>query len=254
LESDTVPLVLSNDDGVRADGLATLHEVLADRAECLIVAPSGPQSGVGHRVTTETPMGLEKLGPHRFGLGGTPADCVRVALGRRAAFARAELGDAVRGPDADLWLIAGINHGANLGMDTYISGTAAAAREAVILGFPAIAISQYFGKHEGIDWRATAIRARAVLDVLLERPPRPGTYWNVNLPCPPDGSTRHEIVFCPLDPSPHDFEYETRDGHLHWVSDFHSRPRRPGHDIDVCMSGRIAVSEIAIQPAFEKTG
>ena len=148
-------------------------------------------------------------------------------------------------------LIAGINHGANLGMDTYISGTAAAAREAVILGFPAIAISQYFGKHEGIDWRATAIRARAVLDVLLERPPRPGTYWNVNLPCPPDGSTRHEIVFCPLDPSPHDFEYETRDGPLHWVSDFHNRPRRPGHDIDVCMSGQISISEIPIQPAVE---
>ncbi|HEX9814505.1 MAG TPA: 5'/3'-nucleotidase SurE, partial [Myxococcota bacterium] len=124
-------VVLSNDDGVHAEGLATLHAVLADRTDCLIVAPSGPQSGVGHAVTTSTPMGLEKLGPGRFALGGTPADCTRVALGGRAAFARAELGAAINAKD--LWLISGINHGANLGMDIYISGTAAAAREAVIL-------------------------------------------------------------------------------------------------------------------------
>lgn len=242
-------LVLSNDDGVHAEGIATLHSVLAERAECLIVAPSGPQSGVGHAVTTSTPMRLEALGPRRFGLAGTPADCARVALGRSAAFARAQLPPETT--PSTLWMVSGINHGANLGVDTYISGTAAAAREAAILGFPAIAISQYVGRHRTPDWRATAERARFVLDALLERPPRPGAFWNVNLPHPTDESVRHEMVFCPLDPSPHAFEYEHRDGELHWVSDFHARPRRADHDVDVCMGGAIAITEIPIDAPLD---
>lgn len=218
-------------------------------ADCLIVAPSGPQSGVGHAVTTKRPMALDQLGPKRFGLDGTPADCARVALGGRAAFARDALGEAARAPD--LWLVAGINHGANLGMDVYISGTAAAAREAAILGFPAIAISQYVGKHRKPDWEATAERAAQALEILFLRPPRAGTFWNVNLPHPADESTGHDIVFCALDPSPHAFQYENREGELHWISDFHNRPRRQGHDIDACMSGQIAISELPIQPFLE---
>lgn len=245
-------MVLSNDDGVHAEGLAALHAVLAARSKCLVVAPIGPQSGVGHAVTTEDPMGLAQLEPGRFGLDGTPADCARVALGSRAAFARRELGESDESDEAlDLWLISGINHGANLGMDTYISGTAAAAREAAILGFPAIAISQYVGRHRKPDWSACAARARVVLETLLERPPRPGAFWNVNLPHPADESAVHELVFCPLDPSPHAFEYEHREGRLHWISDFHNRPRKKGYDIDVCMSGQISITEVAIQPFLE---
>jgi 5'-nucleotidase len=243
-----MPLVLSNDDGVHAQGLATLHEVLAARADCLIVAPSEPQSGVGHAVTTGEPLALEEIEPGRFGLGGTPADCARVALSRGTGFVRDRLGDH---PANEIWLVSGINHGANLGVDTYISGTAAAAREAAILGHPAIALSQYVGRHRRPDWSVTAERARLVLEVLLERPPRPGHFWNVNLPHPADESARHELVFCPLDPSPHAYSYERRDGALHWVSDFHSRPRIPGADVDVCMGGEISITEIPIQPPFE---
>lgn len=245
-----MPLILSNDDGVHAEGLATLHSVLQRYADCLVVAPSGPQSGVGHAVTTESPLRLEVVGPGRFGLSGTPADCARVALARQAAFARAELPNAGRADE--LWLVSGINHGANLGVDTYISGTAAAAREAAILGYAAIAISQYVGRHRAVDWEATARRARRVFDHLLERRPRPGFFWNVNLPHPSDESCDHELVHCPLDPSPHAFEYESRDGALHWVSDYHNRPRRSGHDVDVCLSGRIAITEIPIQPGHER--
>lgn len=256
-----MPLVLSNDDGVEADGLATLHGVVAERTTCLIVAPAGPQSGVGHAVTTTAPLRLDTHGPLRFGLAGTPADCARVALGRGASFAREALArNAKQAPtqnereregDEGFWLVAGINHGANLGVDTYISGTAAAAREAAILGFPAIAVSQYVGKHRAPDWSATAERARLVLDVLLDRPPRPGHYWNVNLPHPADESARHELVFCALDPSPHAFRYESREGHLHWIGDYHGRPRLPGHDVDVCMGGQIAITEIPVQPPHE---
>jgi 5'-nucleotidase len=199
-------------------------------------------------------MALEELSPGRFSLDGTPADCARVALGERAAFARKILGEGVRGNEApELWLVAGINHGANLGMDIYISGTAAAAREAAILGFPAIAISQYVGKHRKPDWAATALRAAQALEVLFIRRPRPGTFWNVNLPHPADESTEHDIVFCPLDPSPHAFQYESRGGELHWISDFHARPRLDGHDIATCMGGQISISELPIQPFLENS-
>jgi len=252
-----MPLVLSNDDGVHAEGLATLFEVLDERDGCVVVAPSGPQSGVGHAVTTRTAMRLEELSPRRFSLAGTPADCARVALGRHGAFARNQLrehradsplhGDS----DEEIWMVSGINHGANLGVDVFISGTAAAAREAAILGFPAIAISQYVGRHRTPDWTATAERARPVLERLLGMRPRSGAFWNVNLPHPADESSNHELVFCPVDPSPHAFDYEHREGQLHWQSDFHSRPRVAGHDIDVCMQGRISVSEIALGPGFE---
>ena len=167
-----MPLILCNDDGVHAEGLATLHAVLLEFADCLVVAPSGPRSGVGHAVTTEVPMQLEELGPGRYGLSGNPADCARVALARQAAFAREELGDSARAPD--LWLVSGINHGANLGVDTYISGTAAAAREAAILGYSAIAMSQYAGRHRPIDWSATARRARRVFEHLRSPPAAPG--------------------------------------------------------------------------------
>jgi len=242
-----MPLVLSNDDGVEAEGLATLHSVLAARGDCLIVAPSGPQSGVGHSVTTTTPMPLVELEPRRYGLGGTPADCARVALGRGGAFARDAL-EAKGLPSSEIWMVSGINHGANLGVDTYISGTAAAAREAAILGFPAIAISQYVGKHRRPDWSVTAERARLALDELFDRPPRAGFFWNVNLPHPADESAQHELVYCDMDPSAHAFQYENRGGELHWVSDFHARPRLSGHDIDVCMGGQISITEIPVQP------
>ena len=240
-----MPLVLSNDDGVNAEGIATLHDVLSGRGECLIVAPSGPQSGVGHAVTTMEPMALEEIEPRRYGLGGTPADCARVALGRSGAFARDAL-SAKDLPASEIWMVSGINHGANLGVDTYISGTAAAAREAAILGFPAIAISQYVGRHRKPDWSVTAARARLALDALFDRPPREGFFWNVNLPHPADESADHELVYCPMDPSPHAFQYENREGHLHWVSDFHARPRLSGHDIDVCMGGQISITEIRV--------
>jgi len=66
-----------------------------------------------------------------------------------------------------------------------------------------------------------------------------------------DTASEPEVVFCALDPSPHAFEYEYRGDELHWVSDFHDRPRLPHHDIDVCMGGRIAVTEIPVQPPFD---
>ena len=142
------------------------------------------------------------------------------------------------------WVIAGINQGANLGVDVYHSGTAAAAREAGLLGIPAIAISQYTALHHELDWSPTRLRAQKVLDALLERPPAPGAFWNVNLPHPADDRTDVEWVECGVDPSALPIRFETRPEGLRSITAYHDRARKPHLDVDVCLGGRIAVSEI----------
>ena len=119
-------LLLTNDDGIDADGLQAL---LAARAfgEPVVVAPAGPQSGCSHTVDRSSPRRAAWRG--RFAVHGTPADCTRIGLLKLV-------------PDAT-WVLSGINHGGNLGADVYYSGTVAAVREAVLHGWPGIALSHY---------------------------------------------------------------------------------------------------------------
>ncbi|MGA9262212.1 MAG: 5'/3'-nucleotidase SurE, partial [Desulfobacterales bacterium] len=130
--------MLTNDDGIDMPGLETLTRIARVHGDPVIVAPETAQSGVGHRVTTRAPLSVKRLAENRFCVGGTPVDCVRLAL-------------KVFAPDA-AWLIAGINPGANLGSDIYQSGTVAAAREAAILGCRSMAVSQYIARDCPIDW------------------------------------------------------------------------------------------------------
>src|SRR5262245_15532886 len=122
-------MLLTNDDGIEADGLRALLEAARPFGDAVVAAPAGPQSGVSHAVTTGAAVRAEPRGPGRFAVAGSPADCVRVALSRLA-------------PDAG-WVLSGINHGGNLGADVYYSGTVAAAREAALHGWPAVALSHY---------------------------------------------------------------------------------------------------------------
>jgi len=238
LQQPTVQLILTNDDGIGEPGLDALEELARAHGETLVVAPAVQQSGVGHAVTTSRPIQLHEHGSTRYAIEGTPADCARVAL------------RSLSEPTASgRWLLAGINQGANLGVDTYVSGTVAAAREAAILGCPAIAISQYVARHRSPDWRRCVERARPILEVLLAREPAPGSFWNVNLPHPADESADCAVVFCEVDPSPTAVRYRRSGDYLEWHADYHQRPRRPGHDIDVCFGGRIAVTRIAVAPA-----
>src|SRR5438094_843731 len=112
--------LLTNDDGVDAQGLASLRMAAESLGRPIIVAPHECHSGGGHRVTTHEPIRLSRRHETCFVIDGTPADCVRVALDRLV-------------PNTD-WVLAGINHGGNLGADLYMSGTAAAVREGVMHG------------------------------------------------------------------------------------------------------------------------
>lgn len=159
-------LLLSNDDGYQADGLATLALALADLAEITVVAPDRNQSGASHSLTLDMPL---RVGRTREGIhyvNGTPTDCVHLAI----------TGLLDHEPDM---VIAGINHGANLGDDVLYSGTVAAAVEGRFLGLPAIAVS-LTGEHRHFDTAGQAIRT--LFRRLEEAPLPPDTILNVNVP------------------------------------------------------------------------
>src|SRR6266581_219088 len=107
-------LLLTNDDGIDAAGLAALRAAAEALGRPLVVAPAECHSGGGHCVTTHGPIHVRRRDQESYVIAGTPADCVRVALDRLA-------------PGIDL-VLSGINHGGNLGADLYMSGTAAAVR------------------------------------------------------------------------------------------------------------------------------
>lgn len=229
-------LIVTNDDGVDAPGLATLAAVASELGDVVTVAPVGAQSGVGHQLTTHAPIRVDARRPDRFAVAGTPADCTRLALTELAA-------------DAE-WLLSGINAGGNLGADVYTSGTVAATREAALLGRRAIAVSHYIGRGRVIDWTLAAERLRPVLRLLFSRPLDAGHFWNVNLPHRLDTQTP-SIVFCGLDTRPLEVRYRRDGAHFVYVGDYHTRPRQPGRDVDVCMAGDIAVTKVTLEIAAE---
>lgn len=224
-------LLLTNDDGIDALGLGLLAEISARHGEVTVMAPAQEQSGVGHRVHTRGALKLEERGPRRYALHGTPADCTRVAL-------------RGLGIQAD-WVLSGLNHGGNLGVDIPMSGTVAGAREGAILGCQAIAISQVINvKYPPEIERVRRLTARVIAE-LLARPLPEGQFYNVNLPFLPE-SDDPELVFCPADPSPHDVRYSAEERRFTYAGVFLNRLRRPGHDVDVSLSGKIAVSILSV--------
>ena len=186
-------MLLTNDDGIWADGLQSLRRALAGLpgVELAVIAPDGNRSAMARSITTRRPLWVERVdfedGTHGYATDGTPVDCVRLA----------KLG-LIEGFEAEA-VVSGINHGANLGDDITYSGTVAAALEGVVLGLPAIAVSQQSARREmdfrlgnEFDFTAAAAFTAQVVDRLAGtvdsealdgRMPLPeGTLLNVNVP------------------------------------------------------------------------
>nr|MBA3882495.1 5'/3'-nucleotidase SurE [Chthoniobacterales bacterium] len=154
--------LLTNDDGIDAPGLGALVSAARTLGEPVVVAPAGPQSGVSHAVTWREGVRIEPRGAQRFAIHGTPADCTRLGLLHLV-------------PDAK-WILSGINHGSNLGADMHYSGTVAAVREAVLHGWPGIAVSHYHKAGMEFDWERAARWVIPVLKDLLGRRVEPGLF------------------------------------------------------------------------------
>lgn len=158
-------LLLTNDDGVHARGLAALAAALDELGEVHVIAPEREQSACGHALTLHRPLRVEPLGERRFAVNGTPSDCVNLGV----------LGFL---PAPPVLVVSGINQGSNLGDDVTYSGTVSAAMEATLLGVPAIAVSLVNGGD--VDTAARVARLVAT-QVLVRGLPRK-TLLNVNVP------------------------------------------------------------------------
>jgi 5'-nucleotidase len=225
-------LLITNDDGIRAPGIEALFQAAAELGKAIVVAPVDGLSGCSHQVTTDGPIRVEQMPGHRFAVAGTPADCVRLALHRLA-------------PETS-WVLSGVNAGGNLGADVWHSGTVAAVREAVLHGWPGVALSQYRKRGLIVDWHRAVAWVTPLLRQLLSRPVEPGVFWNVNLPHLEENAPDPDVVFCRLDPTPLPLSFRENGEELFYDGDYHQRRREPGADVDVCFSGRIAVSKIAL--------
>lgn len=228
--------LLTNDDGIDAAGLAALGRVAADFFdEIWTVAPAEQMSQIGHRVTTDEVIRLEKLGEKRFAVHGTPADCTRVALSHLM-------------PQKPDWILSGINHGGNLGRhDFVISGTVAAVREGALAGVPGCAFSHFMMRGRELDWDAAGEWTSRAFAAVSKEKLKAGEFWNVNLPHPPSDVPDPEIRFCEQELHPLEVAYEeVEPGSVLYKGDYHGRARRKGSDVDVCFGGGIAISRVFV--------
>ena len=171
-------ILLSNDDGVYADGLKALAGALSDLAELVIVAPDRNRSGASNSLTLENPLRVSQVEKNVYSVQGTPTDCVHFALN-----------ELMKDDMPDL-VLSGINHGANLGDDVLYSGTVAAAMEGHFLGVQSVAFSLVGQTH--FDTAAKVVRS--VVEQHLKAPIPTNRLLNVNIPDVPYEDLQGQLV------------------------------------------------------------
>lgn len=163
-------ILLTNDDGIHAKGLAVLCSELKKVAEVIVVAPDRERSGTGHGITMDMPLRAEKVSLFdniAWAVNGTPADCVKLAV------------NCLLEDSPDL-VVAGINRGANLGVDVFYSGTVSGALEGTILGFPAFAVS--VTEYSNPEYSYAASFMRNLIPKVLKTNICKDTLLNINVP------------------------------------------------------------------------
>ena len=222
-------ILLSNDDGIDAPGLLALEQALEFLGEVWTVAPATQQSAKSHALSMHKPLRVESRGDRRFAVAGTPADSVYVAVHELL-------------PERPDLVISGINRGANIGEDVHYSGTVAAAREGVLQGIPALAVSLHVDFSHSVSshhWEAAVWAALQVIEGgQLHGFPREAIL-NINAPDVPQSALKglqacelghhfyEALVDCREDP---------RGGRYCWVggphANFGDRPNSEGHLVE----------------------
>jgi 5'-nucleotidase len=179
-------ILLTNDDGIHAPGLAVLERIAAKLSDDVwVVAPETDQSGLAHSLSMNDPLRLREINERRFAINGTPTDCVIMAVRH------------LLGGKPDL-VLSGVNSGTNVADDVTYSGTIAATIEGTLLGIPSIALSQGYnyldGKRE-VPWETAEAHAPAIINKLVAFGFPEGVLYNVNFPNrPPDGTGRVNVT------------------------------------------------------------
>jgi 5'-nucleotidase len=230
-------LLLTATESFDSPGFIALNKlanvVVGKKGECASVTPTERASYSAHRVTVGRPLTLTRVRDLIFTLDGTPVDCVRIA-------------SRIVMPEVN-WVIAGLNRGGNLGAEIFASATVAAAREAAILGIPAIAISHVRERGREIDWDLAVKRSISLVRALINSPLERGSFWNINLPHPRHDRDQLEVVFRPLDTSPLEIEYEQVKNKFTFRQQYHAPPILRGHDVEACIQGKITVTRLSIK-------
>ena len=168
-------ILLCNDDGIFAPGIEKLYDSVCGFGEVHVVAPDAERSAAGHAITLADPIKTERVDKcgkfFGYGIGGTPADCIKLAV-------RALMRDTP--PDL---ILSGINRGSNTGISVIYSGTVSAATESVILGIPAVAFSVCDFMNP--NWETGGRVAKEITQKVIENPLPPGVLLNVNIPSVP---------------------------------------------------------------------
>jgi 5'-nucleotidase len=241
-------VLLTNDDGIEAEGLQTLRRALlrVPGIELVVIAPDGNRSAMARSITTTRPLWVQEVefddGTRGYATDGTPVDCIRLAT----------LG-LVEGFEAEL-IVSGMNHGANLGDDITYSGTVAAALEGVVLGLPAVsqqssAREMDFRLGDSFDFEEGARFVARVVEQIAEVPLPQGTLLNVNCPAgDADGVEvtrlgkriyRDELTLAP------DTDPACPGRRRYWVYGAdHGYHDEPGTDLAAVAAGRIAVTPL----------
>lgn len=229
-------VLITNDDGVHAPGLAALIKRVSEVAEVVAVAPDREQSAVSHALTLHHPLRAARISEHLYAVEGTPTDCVNLGIHSLLAFR----------PDL---VISGVNRGANICDDVTYSGTVAAAMEATLMGIPAIAVSLVTpGAGEHFD-AAAACAAKLALKV-YDRGLPSDTFLNVNVPDLPA-----ERLLPPLITSQGKRSYEgtivdkvdPRGRNYYWIGTADQSFRDiPGSDYHAVSRGHVSITPLHI--------
>ncbi|MBN2579816.1 MAG: 5'/3'-nucleotidase SurE [Pirellulales bacterium] len=235
-------ILLTNDDGIYAPGLAALQRELSALGEVTVVAPAVEQSGVGHSITYLTPLTVKEIflpggrkgdGPWGWAVEGSPADCVKLGIHQFCP----------RKPDL---VVSGINGGLNAGINVLYSGTVAAAIEGAFFGVTSLAVSLEYDEHAPFD-RAAALARRIIEQILTQKNPGPQLY-NMNIPTAAlNGSA--EVRTVPMNVARYEDRFEKRSDP--WGRDYYWLIGGPpdnvaGHetDLSVLAKGKVALTPL----------
>jgi 5'-nucleotidase len=230
-------ILITNDDGIDAPGLAALEQIAAELGrEVWIVAPEHDQSGVSHAISLHHPIRVSELGPRRYGITGTPGDC-------------AVMGVSHLMPEPPQLLLSGVNRGANLGLETVFSGTVGGAMTGMLLGIPSVALSQAWTDRANVRWDTAIALGADVVRRLLAIGWNAATCLNVNFPDRPPEEVGPLTLARQGPGLIQGLQVETRTDPrgltYHWIS-FRRGPRDQGpeSDVEALQAGNIVVTPL----------
>jgi len=231
-------ILLTNDDGILAEGLIALYEELKDDFELSVVAPETEMSAVGHAITLSNPLRVRRFKRNGvffgYGVSGTPADCIKIGVQEILQ----------QRPDI---ILSGINLGSNVGINLLYSGTVSAATEGAFLGIPSVAIS--LNTKNNPDFSFAARFSRKMIKFIMDNGLKEGTALNVNIPAIP-GDQIKGISFTTQDLVRHRDKYEKRNdprGNVYYwlASETPIEESMSNTDLKALMGNRITITPIS---------